>query len=181
MPPAPSFAERWRALRRLPRNVFAVSLTSFLMDISSEMVINLLPLYLANVLKVETSLIGFIEGLAETMRLASLCELGRTAVNPVRSTLRYFRDEYLAHIEARACPAGICRALTVYEIAAERCRGCQACLRACPAEAVTGERKGAHAISAERCIGCGACYDACPEQAVRFRPRTSGGADRRAA
>jgi NADH-quinone oxidoreductase subunit F len=122
-----------------------------------------------------------IEGLAETMRLASLCELGRTAANPVRSTLRYFREEYLAHIEGRACPAGICRALTVYEIAAERCSGCQACLRACPAEAVTGERKGAHAISAERCIACGACYDACPKQAVRFRPRGSGGAGRRAA
>jgi NADH-quinone oxidoreductase subunit F len=120
-----------------------------------------------------------IETLADTMRLASLCELGRSAANPVRSTLRYFRDEYLAHIEAHACPAGVCRALTVYEILAERCHGCQACLRACPAEAITGARKGVHAIAAERCIACGACADACPSQAVRFRPRTI--ADRRAA
>ena len=122
-----------------------------------------------------------IEALGRTMRLASLCELGRTAANPVLSTLRYFRDEYLAHIERRACPAGICRALTVYEIAAERCNGCQACLRACPAEAVTGARKEVHAIDPQRCIACGACYDACPSQAVRFRPRAEVLTERRPA
>jgi len=119
-----------------------------------------------------------IEALAETMRLASLCELGRTAVNPVLSTLRHFREEYRAHLEERTCPAGICRALTVYQVVAERCTGCQACLRACPAGAVTGVRKQVHAISAERCIACGACYDVCPTQAIRFRPR---GAERRPA
>jgi NADH-quinone oxidoreductase subunit F len=125
--------------------------------------------------------LGRIEALGRTMRLVSLCELGRTAANPVLSTLRYFRDEYLAHIERRACPAGICRALTVYEIAAERCNGCQACLRACPAEAVTGARKGVHTIDPQRCIACGACYDACPSQAVRFRPRTEALTERRPA
>ena len=125
--------------------------------------------------------LGRIEALGRTMRLASLCELGRTAANPVLSTLRYFRDEYLAHIERRACPAGICRALTVYEIAAERCNGCQACLRACPAEAVTGARKGVHAIDPQRCLACGACYDACPSQAVRFRPRAEVLTERRPA
>ena len=119
-----------------------------------------------------------IEALAHTMRLASLCDLGRTAANPVLSTLRYFRDEYLAHIEQRACPAGICRDLTVYEIVAERCNGCQACVRACPTDAVSGQRKAVHAIAAKRCIACGACYDACRSQAVRFRPRAEAQAER---
>jgi NADH-quinone oxidoreductase subunit F/NADP-reducing hydrogenase subunit HndC len=122
-----------------------------------------------------------IEALARTMRLASLCDLGRTAANPVLSTLRYFRDEYLVHVEQRACPAGICRDLTVYEIVAERCNGCQACVRACPADAVSGQRKAVHAIAAERCIACGACYDACPSQAVRFHPRVEAHAERTAA
>ena len=111
-----------------------------------------------------------IEALAQTMRLASLCDLGRTAANPVLSTLRYFREEYLAHIERQACPAGICRDLTAYEIVAERCNGCQACVRACPVDAVSGQKKGVHTIAAERCIACGACYEACPTQAVCFRP-----------
>lgn len=122
-----------------------------------------------------------IESLAQTMRLASLCDLGRTAANPVLSTLRHFRDEYLAHIERRACPAGICRDLTVYEIVAARCNGCRACVRACPADAIAGRRKTPHVISAERCIACGACYDACPSQAVRFRPRAEARAERNAA
>jgi NADH-quinone oxidoreductase subunit F len=122
-----------------------------------------------------------IQARAQTMRLTSLCDLGRTAANPVLSTLRYFRDEYLAHIERRACPAGICRDLTVYEIVAERCSACQACLRACPVDAVSGERKTVHSIAAERCIARGACYDACPSQAVRFRPRTETQVERTAA
>ncbi len=122
-----------------------------------------------------------IEALAQTMRLASLCDLGRTAPNPVLSTLRYFRDEYLAHIERRACPAGICRNLTVYEIVAKRCNGCQACVRACPVHAVSGERKVVHTIAVQRCIACGACYDACPSEAVRFRPRAEAHAEGNAA
>jgi NADH-quinone oxidoreductase subunit F len=119
-----------------------------------------------------------IEALARTMRLANLCDLGRTAANPVLSTLRYFRDEYLAHVERRTCPAGICRDLTAYEIVAERCNGCQACVRACPTDAVSGQRKAAHTIATERCIACGACYDACPSQAVRFRSRAEAQAER---
>ncbi|MFA5027074.1 MAG: 4Fe-4S dicluster domain-containing protein, partial [Candidatus Methylomirabilota bacterium] len=107
--------------------------------------------------------------------------LGRTAANPVLSTLRYFREEYLAHLEGRRCPAGVCRALTVYEIAAERCSGCQACLRACPAEAVSGERRRPHVIDPARCTACGACRDACPTQAVRTRPRKEHEAERSAA
>jgi NADH-quinone oxidoreductase subunit F len=122
-----------------------------------------------------------IEALAQTMRVASLCELGRTAANPVLSTLRHFRDEYLAHIERGACPAGICRDLTVYEIVAERCTGCQACVRVCPTDAVSGQRKAVHTIATDRCVACGACYEACPSQAVRFRPRGEVHAERTAA
>ncbi|MCI4397577.1 MAG: NADH-quinone oxidoreductase subunit NuoF, partial [Acidobacteria bacterium] len=106
-----------------------------------------------------------IERLARGMQLGSLCELGKSAPNPVLSTLRYFRDEYTAHIEAKACPAGVCRELTAYEIMEEPCNGCHACFRACPVEAITGEPKKLHVIHHEKCISCGACYDACPTQA----------------
>ncbi|MFB3817931.1 MAG: NADH-ubiquinone oxidoreductase-F iron-sulfur binding region domain-containing protein [Candidatus Methylomirabilales bacterium] len=112
-----------------------------------------------------------IERLARTMQLASLCELGKSAANPVLSTLRYFPEEYRAHLEDRACPAGICAALTAYRIAAGRCRGCGACRRACPAGAVAGEPKQVHRIDAGACVGCGACHDACPAGAVEFFPR----------
>jgi NADH-quinone oxidoreductase subunit F len=122
-----------------------------------------------------------IERLARTMQFASLCELGKSAANPVLSTLRYFREEYRAHLEDHACPAGICAALTAYRIAASRCRGCGACRRACPAGAVAGEPKQVHHIRAEACVGCGACYDACAEAAVEFVPRASTPAQRRVA
>ncbi len=122
-----------------------------------------------------------VERLARAMQLASLCELGKSAVNPVLSTLLYFRDEYTAHLERRACPAGICRDLTVYEIAADVCNGCHACVKACPVEAIAGEPKGPHRIDPEACVGCGACYDACPTGAVRFLPRGGIRDERRAA
>ena len=112
-----------------------------------------------------------IERLANGMQLGSLCELGKSAPNPVLSTLRYFRDEYVAHIEGKACPAGVCRELTAFEILEEPCNGCHACFRACPAEAITGESKKLHVISHEKCISCGACYDVCPTDAIRFFPK----------
>ncbi|MEW5764986.1 MAG: NADH-ubiquinone oxidoreductase-F iron-sulfur binding region domain-containing protein [Acidobacteriota bacterium] len=115
--------------------------------------------------------IGRIERLAEGMQLGSLCELGKSAPNPVLSTLRYFRDEYMAHAEGKACPAGICRDLTAYEIIAEACNGCGSCARACPADAITGEKKALHVIHQGRCISCGACYTVCPTDAVRFFPK----------
>jgi Na+-translocating ferredoxin:NAD+ oxidoreductase RNF subunit RnfB len=112
-----------------------------------------------------------IERLAEGMRLGSLCELGKSAPNPVTSTLRYFRDEYVAHIEHKACPAGTCRDLTAFEILEEACNGCHACAKACPVDAIAGEKKKLHVIDHETCISCGACFDVCPTDAVRFFPK----------
>jgi NADH:ubiquinone oxidoreductase subunit F (NADH-binding)/(2Fe-2S) ferredoxin/Pyruvate/2-oxoacid:ferredoxin oxidoreductase delta subunit len=112
-----------------------------------------------------------IERLSAGMQLGSLCELGKSAPNPVLSTLRYFREEYVAHIERKACPAGICRALTAYEIIEKACEGCGACIKACPADAITGEKKALHVIHQGTCISCGACYEVCPTDAVRFFPK----------
>jgi NADP-reducing hydrogenase subunit HndC len=112
-----------------------------------------------------------IEALAAAMQLGSLCELGKSAPNPVLSTLRYFRGEYAAHIERKACPAGTCRDLTAFEIVEATCNGCHACFLACPVEAISGERKKLHAIDQSKCISCGACYDVCPTTAVRFFPK----------
>lgn len=112
-----------------------------------------------------------IERLSRGMQLGSLCELGKSAPNPVISTLRYFRDEYVAHVELRQCPAGICRDLTTYEIMPEACDGCHACFKACPVEAITGKVKELHLIHQDKCISCGACYDACPTRAIRFLPK----------
>jgi NADP-reducing hydrogenase subunit HndC len=116
-----------------------------------------------------------IERLARGMKLGSLCDLGRSAPNPVLSTLTYFRDEYVAHVDRKECPAGICRALTTYEIIDELCNGCHACFKACPADAITGTSKKLHTIHQELCISCGSCYDACPSEAIRFLPKHASG------
>ncbi len=122
-----------------------------------------------------------IETLAAGMQLGSLCELGKSAPNPVLSTLRYFRSEYEAHIFAQTCPAGMCRDLTAYEIVPELCSGCHLCFKACPADAITGETKKLHTIHQEKCISCGACYDVCPtEGAVRFFPKVRSAEKREA-
>jgi NADH-quinone oxidoreductase subunit F len=112
-----------------------------------------------------------IERLARAMQLGSLCELGKSAPNPVLSTLRYFRPEYEAHIRDKACPAGICRELTAYEIVEEKCDGCHACFKACPVDAITGVVKEKHEIHHDICISCGACFDVCPTQAIRTFPK----------
>ncbi len=108
-----------------------------------------------------------LEELSFTMIGGSLCALGTTAPNPVISTLRYFKEEYIAHIEEKKCPAGVCKNLVSYEIVEEKCRGCGACLRICPAGAITGEKKKPHYIDAAKCIKCGGCFDICKFSAIR--------------
>jgi NADH-quinone oxidoreductase subunit F len=106
-----------------------------------------------------------LEELALTVKTGSLCGLGQTAPNPVLTTIRYFRDEYEVHIRDKRCPAGVCKDLIRYVIVPEKCIGCGACLRICPANAITGEKNEVHSINQERCIKCGACFEVCPPKA----------------
>ncbi len=106
-----------------------------------------------------------LEELAGVVKDTTMCGLGQTAANPVLSTLNYFRNEYLEHLEHRRCPAGVCKALITYSIN-DDCTGCQLCKKACPAEAIAGDRKTRHTIDPERCTKCGACKAACKFDAV---------------
>jgi NADH-quinone oxidoreductase subunit F len=106
--------------------------------------------------------IEVLEGLADAVRDASLCALGRTAPNPVLSTIRYFRDEYEAHIKEKRCPAYVCRELISYYIDPDKCKACLICLRQCPAEAIIGGRNQIHVIDQEKCTKCGTCFEVCP-------------------
>ena len=107
-----------------------------------------------------------LEVLANTIKKASVCGLGQTAPNPVLSTIKYFRDEYVAHIKDSKCPAGECKALASIEIIPELCKGCGICKRQCPVNAISGEVKQPHKINPETCIKCGACVDKCPFKAI---------------
>ena len=110
--------------------------------------------------------IPVLEELAEALTLGSLCALGSTAANPFLSTLRYFRDEYEAHIKERRCPAGVCKELITYQILEDVCTGCHRCFRECPQQAVSGEVKKPHQIDKDKCIKCGICFDVCKFNAV---------------
>ena len=102
-----------------------------------------------------------IEELAQFIKENSLCGLGQTAPNPVLSTLQYFREEYLAHIQDKRCPAGVCKALLTYKIDESKCRGCTLCARACPAGAINGSVRNPHNIDTLKCVKCGACMETC--------------------
>ena len=110
--------------------------------------------------------LDLLEELAETVAETSLCALGKTAPNPLVSTLRYFRNEYEAHIHQQRCPAGVCRGLIRYAIDAEKCNGCGVCRKACPHGAVDGETKQPHSIDPDLCTRCGICRDSCKFEAV---------------
>jgi NADH:ubiquinone oxidoreductase subunit F (NADH-binding)/Pyruvate/2-oxoacid:ferredoxin oxidoreductase delta subunit/(2Fe-2S) ferredoxin len=108
-----------------------------------------------------------IEKLCEVIKDTSLCGLGQTAPNPVLSTLKWFKDEYEAHVFDRHCPAGVCQNLKIYKIDVDKCTGCTVCAKKCPTGAIIGSRKNAHFIVEDKCIGCGACYQACKFEAIQ--------------
>jgi NADH-quinone oxidoreductase subunit F len=107
-----------------------------------------------------------LEKLSLNIIKGSLCGLGQTAPNPVLTTLRYFKDEYIAHIKDKHCPAGVCTPLLLYEVIEDKCIGCTLCARKCPVDCISGEPKKVHHIDQDACIKCGACYDACKFDAI---------------
>ena len=115
--------------------------------------------------------LDLLEEICETMKDSSLCALGKSAPNPVLTTLKYFRSEYEAHIKEHRCPAGVCTNLTKFAIDADACKACGACKRACPTGAVSGEPKAAHVIDPVKCISCGSCREACRFNAVLTKGR----------
>ena len=111
--------------------------------------------------------LDLLEELAVAVQDTTMCGLGQTASNPVLSTLRYFRDEYIEHIEKKRCPAGVCKDLIVYYIN-EHCKGCMLCIKACPEGAITGKKKQRHLIDTSKCIKCGSCKNVCKSGAVEL-------------
>ncbi len=110
--------------------------------------------------------IEILEGMASSIKDSALCALGQTAPNPVLTTLKYFKDEYEAHIKEKRCPAGVCKNLITYEIIPDNCTGCHACFKACPTGAISGEKKEAHVIDQDACIKCGMCISTCRFDAI---------------
>jgi NADP-reducing hydrogenase subunit HndC len=110
--------------------------------------------------------IEYLEELGRQISASALCGLGQTASNPVLSTIRYFRDEYEAHIRDGRCPAHVCKSLVQYSIDPEKCTGCGRCLRKCPVGAISGEKKTPHVIDHDTCVKCGTCLELCKFDAV---------------
>ncbi len=108
-----------------------------------------------------------LEELSQNIIKGSLCGLGQTAPNPVLTTLKYFREEYVAHIKDKTCPAGVCTSLLKYEVIEDKCIGCTVCAMKCPVDCISGERKQVHNIDQDACIKCGACFDACKFDAIK--------------
>jgi len=106
--------------------------------------------------------IVFLQELGDAIKDASLCGLGQSLPNPVLSTLRYFKDEYEAHIKDKRCPAYVCKTLTSYYIEPGKCKACMICIRDCPAEAIIGSKNQIHVIDQSKCTKCGNCFDVCP-------------------
>ena len=104
--------------------------------------------------------------LGKEIKLSSLCGLGQTAPNPVLSTVRYFEDEFKAHIADKTCPAGVCKGLITYSVIAENCTGCMVCLRNCPVEAIQGAKQEVHTIDPALCTRCGMCRSVCKFEAI---------------
>jgi NADH:ubiquinone oxidoreductase subunit F (NADH-binding)/ferredoxin len=118
--------------------------------------------------------IELLQELSEGIKSGSLCGLGQTAPNPVLTTLRYFREEYEAHINEKKCPALVCKALIDYHISDEKCTGCMLCAKNCPADAITGEKKKTHVVDQEKCIKCGMCFEVCPSKFSAVERFTGG-------
>jgi NADH-quinone oxidoreductase subunit F len=109
-----------------------------------------------------------LEELSYQIKDNSLCGLGQTAPNPVLTTIKYFRDEYEAHIRDKKCPARVCTSLLTYTVDEENCTGCTVCAKNCPVDAISGERKELHHIDQEACIKCGVCYNKCKFEAINL-------------
>lgn len=123
--------------------------------------------------KGEPSSLDLLLELAESVKETTMCGLGQTAPNPVLSTMRYYRDEYIEHIENVRCPAGVCKELTTFEIS-DDCMGCRQCAKVCPVNAIAGEKQTRHVIDNSLCIACGACRKVCPVTAIHVKAREQG-------
>jgi ferredoxin len=110
--------------------------------------------------------VEMLQNLSEVLEDTALCALGKTAAYPVLSTLRYFRDEYDAHIDKKHCPARVCKGLFHYSIDHEECKGCGLCSKKCPVQGIAGQRKQPHVIDQVKCTNCGTCFEVCPFAAV---------------